>query len=244
MNLLITDDEPLARQRLERMLAESNPNSKVFEASTGREALDICNKTSIDLVFLDIRMPEMDGLEAAGHLMQLENPPAVIFVTAYDDYALDAFSVNAIDYLLKPINRENLAKAIAKASRLNSIQIQKAVEQTPDASNRKHISARIRGEVRLVPVNDIFYFQADQKYINVKHKGGETLIEDPLKQLEKEFSDQFVRIHRNALVNKQYIHGLTKNEKGHLFIVLKDCEDELEVSRRHAAEIRKLVKQL
>ncbi len=244
MNLLITDDEPLARQRLEKMLEESHPKSAIYQASSGKEAVELCNQHAMDVVFLDIRMPVMDGLEAAQHLMHLEKPPAVIFVTAYDDYALDAFSVNAVDYLLKPIKREKLAQAIAKAGKLNPVQLNKVVDQAPEPSQRQHISARVRGEVQLVPLIDIFYFQADQKYINVKHRNGEILIEEPLKQLEKEFPEQFVRIHRSVLVNKRYIAGLNKNDKGHLFVTMKECSDQLEVSRRHASEVRKLIKSL
>ncbi len=244
MNLLITDDEPLARQRLEKMLEESHPKSAIYQASSGKEAVELCNQHAMDVVFLDIRMPVMDGLEAAQHLMHLEKPPAVIFVTAYDDYALDAFSVNAVDYLLKPIKREKLAQAIAKAGKLNPVQLNKVVDQALEPSQRQHISARVRGEVQLVPLVDIFYFQADQKYINVKHRNGEILIEEPLKQLEKEFPDQFVRIHRSVLVNKRYIAGLNKNDKGHLLVTMKECSDQLEVSRRHASEVRKLIKSL
>lgn len=243
MNILITDDEPLARQRLMRLLNDHG-DYQLFEAETGVEAVQICNKESIDLVFLDIRMPDMDGLEAAWHLAQMDTPPAVVFVTAYDDYALQAFSVNAIDYLLKPIKQEQLQQALTKASRLNRVQLNKVVEEVPDTPKRQHISARLRGEIQLIPINDILFFQADQKYVNVKHKDGEVLIEEPLKQLEQELGDSFVRIHRNALVNKSYITGLIKNNEGHLLMTVRHTEQTLEVSRRHASEIRKLIKSL
>ncbi len=243
MNILITDDEPLARQRLERLLQDLEGH-RCFQAKNGVEAVQLCTQQSIDVVFLDIRMPEMDGLEAAYHLAQMDTPPAVIFVTAYDDYALKAFSVNAIDYLLKPVKQEQIKDALSKATRLNRIQVNKLADETPNSPKRQHISARVRGEIQLIPIKDIVYFQADQKYINVRHLKGEVLIEEPLKQLENELDDKFVRIHRNALVNKSYIAGLTKNNDGHLLISLKQCDQQLEVSRRHASEIRKLIKAL
>ncbi len=243
MNILITDDEPLARQRLIRLLSDHG-EYQLFEAETGVETVKLCNKHTIDLVFLDIRMPEMDGLEAAWHLAQMETPPAVVFVTAYDDYALQAFSVNAIDYLLKPIKQEQLQQALSKASRLNRVQLNKVVEDVPESPRRQHISARVRGEIQLIPINDILFFQADQKYVNVKHKGGEVLIEEPLKQLEQELGEGFVRIHRNALVNKSYITGLVKDNDGHLLMTVRHTEHSLEVSRRHASEVRKLIKSL
>jgi two-component system response regulator AlgR len=243
VNILITDDESLARQRLMRLL-DNCGDFELHEAETGIEAVEKCHQQAIDLVFLDIRMPDMDGLEAAWHLAQMDTPPAVIFVTAYDDYALQAFSVNAIDYLLKPVKQEQLQQALNKASRLNRVQLNKVVEEIPNKPKRQHISAQLRGEIKLVPINEILFFQADQKYVNVHHKGGEVLIEEPLKQLEQELGDRFIRIHRNALVNKQYITGLIKTSEGHLQLTLRHTEQTLEVSRRHAPEVRKLVKAL
>lgn len=244
MNILITDDEPLARQRLRRLLNDLSSEHQLFEANTGIEAVKICDNNRIDLAFMDIRMPQMDGLEAAHHLTQMKVPPAVVFVTAYDDYALEAFSVNAIDYLLKPIQRDKLEQAITKASQLNPLQLNKVTEDSPERHQRNHISARLRGEIQLIPIHEIYFFQADQKYVCVKHKEGEALIEEPLKQLEQELSDGFVRIHRNALVNKRYITGLTKDSAGHLFMTIKHYDEPLEVSRRHASHIRKLIKSL
>ncbi|WMS86136.1 LytR/AlgR family response regulator transcription factor [Pleionea litopenaei] len=244
MNILITDDEYLARERLKRLLEQTGEQHSIFEAETGIDAIKQCAQHSIDLIFLDIRMPEMDGLEAAWHLSRTEAPPAIIFITAYDEYALQAFKVNAIDYLLKPVKQEQLGAAIKKAGKLNQLQLAKMHDQAPQLPQRQHISARVRGEVQLIPLQDIIYFQADQKYVNVRHRSGEVLIEEPLKQLEQDFPEQFVRIHRNALINQKYINGLSKDEHGHLFVTLKHCDSQLEVSRRHAAEIRKLVKSL
>ncbi|NVJ50930.1 MAG: response regulator transcription factor [Gammaproteobacteria bacterium] len=244
MNILLTDDEYLARERLKRLLNDSHQEHQIFEAETGIDAIKQCTEHDIELVFMDIRMPEMDGLEAAWHLSKVEAPPAIIFVTAYDEYALKAFSVNAIDYLLKPVKREDLIRAISKAGKLNQLQLTKLHDKAPQLPQRQHISARVRGEVQLIAIRDILYFQADQKYVNVRHQAGEVLIEDSLKQLEQDFNEQFIRIHRNALVNRDYINGLTKDQQGHLFVTLKGIEQTLEVSRRHAADIRKLIKSL
>ncbi|MCO7227096.1 LytTR family DNA-binding domain-containing protein [Pleionea sp. CnH1-48] len=242
MKVLITDDEPLARQRLERMLLQLG-DFDIAQVSHGLDAVNYCQKNAVELVFMDIRMPGMDGLEAAYHLTQMETPPAVVFVTAYDDYALQAFSVSAVDYLLKPVKQEDIESALSKASRLNRTQVQQLMEESKQPQ-RQHISTRLRGEVHLIPVKDIFYFQADQKYVNVRHVNGEALIEEPLKQLEQEFDQTFIRIHRNALVNKHCISGLVKDSAGHLLIQLKSDDTQLEVSRRHAAEVRKLIKSL
>ncbi|NVJ59174.1 MAG: response regulator transcription factor [Gammaproteobacteria bacterium] len=244
MNILITDDEYLARNRVQRLLLEIDPNHTVFEAENGVDAIKQCTNNNIDLIFMDIRMPDMDGLEAAWHLSKTETPPAIIFVTAYDDYALKAFSVNAIDYLLKPVKRENLIKAIEKAGKLNQTQLSKLNTKESNLGQRQHISTKLRGEIHLIPIRDIYFFQADQKYVNVCHKNGEALIEEPLKQLEQEFSDQFVRVHRSALVNKRIIEGLVKDKSGQLLMTLKETDHKLEVSRRHAPDIRKLIKSL
>lgn len=244
MNILITDDEYLARDRVRRLLTRIDPDHCIFEAENGVEAIKQCANNTIELIFMDIRMPEMDGLEAAWHLSKMETPPAIIFVTAYDDYALKAFSVNAIDYLLKPIKQEQLMRAIEKAGKLNQTQLAKLNDEHPSLNQRQHISTKLRGEIHLIPIRDIYFFQADSKYINVCHKHGEALIEEPLKQLEQEFADQFVRIHRNALVNKRVIEGLIKDKNGQLLMTLKESDHQLEVSRRHASEIRKLIKSL
>ncbi len=242
VNILITDDEPLARQRLERFLQDLG-EKQIHQAQHGLQAIEYCQNNLVDIIFLDIRMPAMDGLETAQHLCQLPNPPAIVFVSAYDEYALKAFSVNAIDYLMKPVNSEQIHNALKKAKRMNAQVIQQLRSES-NHHHRQHISTQFRGEIQLIPIKDIYYFQADQKYVNVCHKNGECLIEEPLKSLEEEFSKQFIRIHRNALINKYFISGLSKNDMGRLTIVLKECHTQLEISRRHVSEIRALVKSL
>ena len=244
MKILVVDDEPLARQRLRHLLRDQQDCEVVGEAGNGREALEKTQQLKPDLLLMDIRMPGMDGLEAARHLDLMENPPAIIFTTAYNEYALEAFDVHAIGYLVKPVRAEKLQKAIASACRPALAQLASVDESNPVPNTRNYISARVRGNIVLVPVSDIYYFHAEQKYVVVRHKGGELLIEEPLKSLEEEFSEQFLRIHRNALVAKNYLSGFSKNKEGHWRVTFRDIEQSLEVSRRHTAQVRKVVKYL
>ena len=187
-------------------------------------------------------MPAMDGLEASSHISQMDDAPAIIFTTAYDEYALEAFNVNAIDYLLKPVRRQKLEEAILKASSLNQAQLN--VIKSQKEPGRSHISTKISGNIKLIPINNIIYFQADQKYVTVKHINGETIIEDTLKELQVEFAQIFIRVHRNALIAKDYISGLYRDGEGHSYVTLKDMGIKLEISRRHLAEVKKLIKSL
>jgi len=242
MNVLIVDDEQLARQRLRHMLSGMGEHV-IGEAATGEQALQQTQNSSPDVILLDIRMPGMDGLEAAGYINQMDNPPAIIFTTAYSDHALQAFETHAIDYLLKPIKRDRLANAISAAKRLTRAQIQRLRnDDTEDMRNR--ICVKSRGALELVPIEEIIYFKADQKYVTLKTDDHEYLIEESLIALEQEFANRFVRIHRNALVSENHIAGLSKNENGHQCILLNDTDDALEISRRHLPAIRKKLKNL
>lgn len=240
MRVLIVDDEKLARDRLRELLNEIGGHTVVGEGMNGNEAVEKSAALNPDVVLTDIRMPGMDGLEAAMHLMGMENPPMVIFTTAYDQHALHAFEVNAVDYLLKPIRKDRLASALDKAKKLTLQQLQEInqAQDTPQA--RTHISVHLRGNIRLVPVQDILYFMADSKYVTVRTTGEEHLIEDSLINLEKEFGEKvFLRIHRNALVATSYIKGIEKSTTGNWQVALKDLEKKLDVSRRHAAAVRR-----
>lgn len=246
MNILVVDDEPLARKRIIRLLEELADCEVAGEAANGKEALQKSSALNPDIVLLDIRMPEMDGLETAQHLSQLPNPPAIIFTTAFGDHALAAFEAQAVDYLLKPVRKERLAKAIDSARRLNRAQLnQLQAEPEPDA--RAHLSVSNRGNIQLIAVADILYFVADQKYTRVAHRGGEALIEDSLKSLEDEFGRRFIRIHRNALVAVAHLTGITKDHSGRYFA---SCgtgtghQEALEISRRHLPAVRKILKEV
>jgi two-component system response regulator AlgR len=240
MRILIVDDEKLARDRLRELVNDIGGHTVVGEGANGNEAVEKAAELNPDILLMDIRMPGMDGLEAAMHLMGMESPPSVIFTTAYDQHALDAFEVNAVDYLLKPIRKDRLANALVKARKLTQKQIQEINEARDEPTVRTHISVHMRGNIRLVPIVDICYFLADSKYVVVRTGEDEHLIEDSLVNLEKEFGDRFLRIHRNALVAREYIKGIEKSTSGTWQVSVKDVEDrKLDVSRRHAASVRK-----
>jgi two-component system response regulator AlgR len=244
MKVLVVDDEPLARERLAALLAEIDGIEFVGEAANGREMLEATSRDRPDVILLDIRMPVMDGLEAARHLDTLENSPGVIFCTAYEDHALAAFEANAVDYLVKPVRRERLGAALAKARRWSGTQARVLEQAVEPGRRRTHLCARVRGSLVLVPVGDIDYLLAEDKYVVVHHAKGEVLIEEPLKSLEDEFEGRFVRIHRNCLVALEKLAGLTRTPDGRLFANVEGVGATLEVSRRNLPALRKLVRTL
>lgn len=237
LKVLIVDDEPPARERLRSLLAEIGDVEVAGEAASGSDALSRVEDLAPDVVLLDVRMPGMDGLEAARHLNVLEEPPAVIFTTAYDEYAVEAFEANAVGYLLKPVRQGQLAAAIARAGRLTRAQLQKLAASS-EADRRTHIAARHREGLRLIPIEEVQYFLADQKYTTVHHVKGEDLIDDSLRLLEGEFAATFVRIHRNALVGIKYLDRIERNADGQYFVHLRGCTAPLQVSRRMAGELK------
>ncbi len=241
MKILIVDDEALARAHLRRLLEDIGaPNKCVGEASNGAAAIQLCEQLAADLVLLDISMPGMDGLTAASELAQLALSPAVIFTTAYDKYALEAFDQNAIDYLLKPIRRQRLEQALTKASNLTRPQLQ-VLQQLQQKSEPEYISVSFRGTLRRIPVDEIIYFRAEHKYVLAQHGDGEVLLEESLKSLEERFGDRFMRIHRNALVATKRLMGLSKDADGIALVQLDGTEQRLEVSRRHLPDVRRLL---
>jgi two-component system response regulator AlgR len=190
---------------------------------------------------MDIRMPGMDGLQAADYISRMHNPPAIIFTTAYSDHALSAFETNAVDYLLKPIKQERLQKALDAARRVTRAQLDRLLE-IENNDCRQKICVKKRGELELIPIEDIVYFKADQKYVTLRTEEHEYLIEESLKALETEFANRFLRIHRNALVAERYVNGMSKNDAGHPCVIFKNIDDHLEISRRHLPEVRKKLK--
>ncbi|MDX1442648.1 MAG: LytTR family DNA-binding domain-containing protein [Gammaproteobacteria bacterium] len=242
MRILIVDDEAPARRRLAQLVEKIEGAEVVGEAATGRAALKEVERANPDCLLLDIRMPDMDGLECARHLAQLDTPPAIIFTTAYDQFAMKAFEARAADYLLKPIRVERLERALRNAERPNAAQQAQLAGMQQDSGARRHICARVRDSLKLVPVTSIYYFRADQKYVVVRHEDGEVLIEDPLKSLEEEFSEEFIRVHRNALAARKYLDSLEKDKDGHFHLRLRECDETLEVSRRLVPEVRKLIR--
>jgi two-component system, LytTR family, response regulator AlgR len=242
MKLLIVDDEPPARQRLRQLLEEIGDCEIVAEAGNGEEALALCSDTQPDIVLLDIRMPGLSGIEIARHIDTLEDPPAVIFTTAYDQYTVEAFETEAVGYLLKPVRKEKLAHALRHAGRISPTRLAKVAKSAGIDDRREQICARLGEQLRLIPVSDIYYFVADQKYITVKHKGGENLIDESLKSLAEEFSSDFVRIHRNALVAEKQISAVERTEDGQYVVRVRDFGTVLQVSRRHAAELLRRIR--
>ncbi|TXH68373.1 MAG: response regulator transcription factor [Thiothrix sp.] len=244
MKILVVDDEEYARERIKGLIDRYADYDVCAEAENGAEAVVMVERFQPDIVLMDITMPGMDGLEAARHISGMEMPPAVIFTTAYGEYALEAFSTKATGYLMKPIRQEQLLQSLEQARSLNRAQRLEMLEQRTGGqrSSRKHICARMRGNLELIPIEDVVYFQADQKYVTVRHNGGEVIIEESLKSLETDLADRFIRIHRNALVAKSRITGLTKSDVGRTQITLDKVRDQLEVSRRHLAEVRRFVR--
>ena len=244
MKLLIVDDEPLARQRLAALLRELGGHDLVGEAGNGREAVEMAETLGVDCVLMDIAMPVMDGLEAAHHLAGLAAPPAVIFCTAFDQHALAAFEAAAVDYLVKPVRPERLAEAIERARRQRSAQQASRLPPASTERRRSHLSARLRGSLRLIPVEDIHYLQAEEKYVVVHHARGEDLIEESLKSLEAEFADRFLRIHRNCLVAGDEFAELRRSPDGQVHAILRNSKTPLEVSRRCLPLLRERLKHL
>jgi two-component system response regulator AlgR len=238
LRVLIVDDEPPARERLRSMLAETEGFEVAGEAENGRRALELCDSLLPDILLLDVRMPGIDGLEVARQLATLPEPPAVIFVTAFDEYALQAFESEAIAYLMKPIRAEKLRAALTKAGRLTRPQLQQVATATRESPRRSHIAVRGRDGLKLIPIDEVLCFQADQKYTTVRHQKGEDLIDDSLKTLEEEFAANFVRIHRNALVNTKYLERIARDASGQHFVHLRGLAEPMEVSRRMAGDLK------
>ncbi|MGP4951745.1 LytR/AlgR family response regulator transcription factor [Psychrobacter sp. T6-1] len=245
MRIVVCDDEPLARERLVRIVQESG-HKVVAQATTGMEAITAVKSHQPDIILLDIRMPEMDGVRCAHELNKLEHPPAIIFVTAYDHYAIAALRANAIGYLLKPANKDELLEALSKAKSLNAAQLNeiRKLEDPTARPIREHISARTHRGVELIKLKDIYYCTADQKYVKVRHKDGIVLIDETLKELEQEFDDRLFRVHRNAIINLSYLDFLETVDAGQYQVRFKGIDETLAVSRRHLPALREKIQSM
>lgn len=244
MNVVIADDEPFARERLRDLLAEHADVTVVAEAGDGDAVLRACAEWHPDLVLLDVAMPGPDGMEVARRLTATTGAPRVVFCTAYDQYALPAFETAAVDYLMKPVRAERLAMALDRVRA--GLQLAAAAETppvVPGRAPRRQLCVRRRGSLRLIPVEDIRYLQADEKYVVIHHAKGEDLLEESLRSLEEEFGGRFVRIHRNCLIARDQLAELQRGGDGQLLVRLLDGNRLLEVSRRCAAQVRDLVRQ-
>jgi two-component system response regulator AlgR len=246
IRVFIADDEAPARERLRELLqdiATEVPNVVAGEAKNGIEALERLPASAAQVLLLDIRMPGMDGLELARHVAGMENAPAVIFVTAHDKHAIDAFELSALDYLLKPVRAERLAVALKKAAAAGAPN-RENLERAAGAP-REYLSVAERHRIVLVPVKDIIFLRAEQKYVTVRTPEREYLIEESLVALEREFSGPFVRIHRNCLVARAAIRGFERtgggDEEAHWQVVLDGFAERLPVSRRQWPTVREFV---
>ena len=247
MKVLIVDDEKPARDRLRQILEDEDDYEVVGEAGNGHEALALAAKYEPDIVLLDIRMPGLDGLETAHHLNELERTPAVVFATAYDEYAIDAFEARAVGYVLKPVRRSRLTAALSQASKLAGSALRQVASEAKMDTQRQNVCATVKGELKLIPIVDISCFIADQKYVRAEHDNGNDLLDESLKSLASEYSERFVRIHRGALVAVDRIERIEKTGDGKSRVVLRSGshvdDKELIISRRHVAEVRRRLKE-
>ena len=241
MRLYLVDDEQLARTRFKRLLDKYPQFSVCGEASNGEDALIGVAAEQPDIVILDIRMPGMDGLEVAQRIGKLDTSPAVVFCSAYEEYALQAFKLNAIGYLLKPVDEKDMLQALNQAQRLSQAQLKQVDALRNDITkDTEHFIANTwKGQER-IPINEIYYFRADQKYLSIVHRHGETLSNQTLKQLEQDLGDAFIRVHRNAIVNGRHIKLLQRMSSGKYAITLGN-EESIDVSRRHVARVKAFI---
>lgn len=246
MKVLICDDEPLAVERLSRLVLKMG-HEVVSTAHHGQEALEQARLHQPDVILLDIQMPGMNGLVCAEQLSQLNPRPAIVFCTAYDQHALEAFKSQAQAYLLKPIDPQELEQVFSQLTQLTRAQLNALPQHDflHDLKTQRHqIAAKTYRGVELIPVENIYYFLADQKYVTVRHQNGSVLIDETLKELETEFADQFIRIHRNALVAVAYLDGLELVSSGQYQVRLRGLDERLSVSRRHLSMLRDRIHQL
>jgi two-component system response regulator AlgR len=256
--ILIVDDEAPARTRLVTLLSDiaaDCPHELVGQADSAQAALDAIADCKPSVVLLDIQMPGMNGIELAAHLARhMAQPPAIVFITAYDAFALKAFEVHAVDYLLKPVRAAKLAEAIRRAALVQAGRVAQSGEaaSVPAALGlqRANFSVQERGRLLLVPVADVIYLRAELKYVTLRTKAREYVIEESLLSLEQELGERFVRVHRNTLVARQAIAGV---ERGQLDlsdpdkaqeswqVILRDIDERLPISRRQWPIIKALV---
>lgn len=242
LRLLIVDDEQPARRRLKELLddlRERIAHEVVAEAANGREALEMAAQYAPDVVLLDVRMPEIEGIEVARHMQKLARPPAIVFTTAYDAYAIKAFEVHAVDYLLKPIRIGRLEDALTRAR--SALPPRDEALGSLQTSARAHLCSQERGRIHLIPVKDIVYLKAELKYVTVRTAEREFLLEESLTKLEQEFDPRFVRIHRNCLVSRAAIRGFEREHdegEGHWVVLIDGIAEKLPVSRRQQHIVR------
>ena len=238
LNILIIDDEKPARERL-RSLVDAMSSYRVSgEAANGAEALDRIRELSPDILLMDISMHGMDGMALAKVLQEGGASPAVIFCTAYQDQALRAFEVEAVDYVVKPVRAERLEKALEKTSRYLG------GEDGQGGEDKHFLRSTVGGKVVLTPVSRVICLLAEDKYTTVVHEKGTTVVDESLTELENCYPSYFFRVHRNALVSRNHLRGLERTSEGHAQVLLSGTERKPEVSRRNVSALRKLLSEL
>lgn len=252
MRALVADDERLMREQLIGRLAKAWPDLDIVaQATNGLEAVKLAMETQPDVAFLDIRMPGLTGVEVAA---QLDERIRVVFVTAYDEYAVAAFEQGAVDYLLKPVEPERLARTVARLQqgRRSDVQAGEGVDWSPllqtlggaarpPVSPLRWVQASVGDRLELIPVDEVWFFQAADKYTRVVRESGEALIRKPIYELVAELDPaNFWQVHRSTLVNPAAIRDLARDARGRLLIRLKGSEERLEVSRTYAYRFRQM----
>lgn len=251
LSILIVDDEAPARARLRELLSDLDAQIAIEvtgEAENGLQALALQEERRADIIITDIRMPRMDGIELAEHLGNQEEPPAVIFVTAYDNYAVQAFELNAVDYLLKPVRAQRLLAALQKAPQAKSPgqETLSRIGHALRTHGRTHLSCQERGRLLLVDINEVLYFKADLKYVTARTRDREYLLDETLTHLEREFPDRFIRLHRAVLVSKEALAGFERasdnDTEAYGWALLRGIPDRLPISRRQWAVAKSFAK--
>ena len=236
LKILIVDDEAPARKRLQRMLEQLQDVQVAGEAATGQDALRMIALKKPDVLLLDISMPGLTGMKLAQMLQKQDSAPAIIFCTAWSDQAVEAFECDAVDYLVKPVRAERLVLALDKARRF--------LARSDSGTGDSFIRSTVGGKVKLVPMSEVIYLSAEDKYTTAVYEGGSMLINQSLLELENEHAEILVRVHRGILVIKKRIRGLEKAPGGRHFLNLDGCDDCPQVSRRNLPAIRKLIREL
>jgi len=236
---LIAEDEPLMRARLKEKLAEAWPELDIVAlAADGDQALELLHEWRPQIAFLDIRMPGRTGLDVAA---AIGGDCHVVFITAYDQYALSAFDAGAVDYLLKPVESDRLAATVERIKKklhsppadLSALVAELRASVKGDAPRMKWIKAAIGKQVKLIAVDDVVYFQADTKYTRVVLGNGEALIRTPLKELLALLDpDKFWQVHRGTIVNLDAVSGILREDAERQFVLLKHRQERLPISRQ------------
>jgi two-component system response regulator AlgR len=245
LRALIVDDEPLARSRLRTLLGDCrSPEVTVAgEAANAAQAGELLRQHDVDVVLLDIHMPGADGLTLARTLRALPRPPAVVFVTAHAEHAVQAFELDAVDYLTKPVRLERLQQALQKAERQAQVDKGLGADLVQDC-----LVIQERGRTERVPLSEVLYLKAELKYITVRTVAKSYILDGSLSELEEKHSTQFLRIHRNALVARRAVRALEKHydaEEGEGWAVrLNGIDEVLSVSRRQLSAVREAIANL